>query len=95
MMRWEKIGKNKQFINKDKSIRLEVGEKGFCLWVKEDRVWHWIIDASKILETMELVVSMNTFWSTKLVREKGTKWDIHNRYKIEKIKKMSQHKSQD
>ena len=49
MIKWEKIRKNKQFISKDKSIRLEVGEKGFCLWVKDER-WHWIIDASKILE---------------------------------------------
>ena len=83
MSKWEKIEKNKKFINKDKSIRLEVGKEGFCLWVKEDNVWHWIIDASKILETMELVVSRNNFWDTKLVKEKGRRWDVHNGYKIE------------
>ena len=86
MIKWEKIGKNKYFINKNKSIRLEVGEKGFCLWVKEDKVWHWIIDASKILETAELVVSRNTLWETKLVREKGRRWDAHDKYRIEKKK---------
>ena len=85
MIKWEKIKKNKQFISKDKSIGLEVGEKGFCLWVK-DEGWHWIIDASQILETMELVVSRNTLWGTKLVKEKGTRWDAHNRYRIEKDK---------
>ena len=31
MIKWEKIRKNKHFINKDKSIRLEVGKEGFCL----------------------------------------------------------------
>ena len=86
MIKWEKIRENKHFINKDKSIKLEVGEKGFCLWVKEDKVWHWIIDASKILETMEIVVTRNTLWGTKLVKEKGTRWDTHNRYRIEKGK---------
>ena len=70
MIKWEKIRKNKHFISKDKGIKLEVGEKGFCLWVKEDKVWHWIIDASKILETMEIVVTRNTLWGTKLVKEK-------------------------
>ena len=85
MIKWEKIRKNKQFINKDKSIRFEVGKEGFCLWVK-DKGWHWTIDASKILETMELVVSRNTLWETKLVKEKGTRWDVHNRYRIEKGK---------
>jgi len=58
--------------------------------VKEDRVWHWIIDASKILETAELVVSRNTLWGTKLVREKGTRWDVHDRYKIEMAKRKDE-----
>ena len=90
MTNWEKIRKNKKFISKDKSIRLEVGEEGFCLWVKEDNVWHWIIDGSRILEAMELVISRNTLWGTKLVREKGTRWDVHDRYKIEMAKRKDE-----
>ena len=89
MIKWENIRKNKKFISKDKSIRLEVGEKGFCLWIK-DEGWHWIIDASKILETMEIVVSRNTLWGTKLEKQKGTRWDVHDRYKIEMAKRKDE-----
>ena len=70
MIKWEKIRKNKQFINKDRGMRLEVGEEGFCLWVKEDKVWHWVLDASKILETMELDISMDTLWTQDLLGRK-------------------------
>ena len=70
MIKWEKIRKNKKFVNKDKSIRIEVGKEGFCLWVKEDKVWHWVLDASKILETMELDISMDTLWTQDLLGRK-------------------------
>ena len=70
MIKWEKIRKNKKFVNKDKSMRLEVGKEGFCLWVKEDKVWHWVLDASKILETMELDISMDTLWTQDLLGRK-------------------------
>ena len=77
---WEKIKKNKNFINKDESIKLEVGKEGFTLWVKEEDVWHWIIDCSRILETMEIILSKNPLWNIRLVHQKGTKWDLHSRY---------------
>ena len=86
MIKWEKIKKNKNFINKDESINLEVGKEGFCLWIKEEGVWHWIIDCSRILETMEIILSKNPLWNIRLVRQKGMKWDVHSRYIVLKEK---------
>jgi hypothetical protein len=58
--------------NKDFEYELEITEKGFTLWVHEDKGLHWLIDASTLKETNDFLLTRGKTWEIGL-KEVGLK----------------------
>jgi hypothetical protein len=64
---------------------IEKGKKGFCIWVKEGKVGHWIIDGSTILEDNTFRISKDDkVWSIAVKKLKTPQWEKYEEYEVRK-----------
>jgi hypothetical protein len=69
------MGKIKYIIEKDK--------KGFCVWVKDGKIKHWIIDGSTILKDNTFRVSKGKDWNIIVKKLKTLGSEGYDEYEVE------------
>jgi hypothetical protein len=64
---------------------IEKGKKGFCVWVKEGKVKHWIIDGSTILKDNTFRIGKNDkVWRIVAKKLKTPRWEKYEEYEVRK-----------